>query len=404
MKRSPPAGMRTASAVVVLTSLVACGGGSDSGSTQPLPPPSGANVAPVVVEAGPAGTINTAFVTVTICVPASTNCQTIDHVLIDTGSSGLRLIAAQMGAVTLPGVVDMSGNAVAECQQFADGYTWGTVNLADVTIAGEKATNLPVHIILPPSATPAVPAECSSGGGPPEYSTQTLGANGILGISVFREDCGPNCANNAVPQAYYSCPATGCVATPLAQAQQVQNPVWKFTTDNNGAILQLPSVGSAGTSAVSGTLTFGIGTQSNNSLGNSIVLPVDTLTGNFTTTFAGQTLPQSFLDAGSNALLFPSSIATCTTLDGFYCPAALQTLTATNHGTSGGTSTVSFNVANAETLTNLNPAFWVYSNLAGPNPLQTGFTWGLPFFLGRSVAVGIEGQSSPAGTGPFVAY
>ena len=51
--------------------------------------PAAANVASVVVDAGPAGTsdVNTLFTTVTVCVPGSTtSCQTIDHIQVDTAS------------------------------------------------------------------------------------------------------------------------------------------------------------------------------------------------------------------------------------------------------------------------------------------------------------------------------
>ena len=49
------------------------------------------NVAVVVIDSGPAGAnniINVPFVSVTACRPGTSICQTIDHVLVDTGSYG----------------------------------------------------------------------------------------------------------------------------------------------------------------------------------------------------------------------------------------------------------------------------------------------------------------------------
>ena len=39
--------------------------------------------------------VNILYVNVTICAPGSTtNCQTIDHVQVDTGSQGLRILSS----------------------------------------------------------------------------------------------------------------------------------------------------------------------------------------------------------------------------------------------------------------------------------------------------------------------
>ena len=58
-----------------------------------------------------------------------------------------------------------------------------------------------------------------------------------------------------------------------------------FNVDNNGVILQLPAVQSAATT-VSGSLIFGIGTESNNALGSVNVFGLDT-NDNFITLYSG---------------------------------------------------------------------------------------------------------------------
>ncbi len=61
---------------------------------------------------------------------------------------------------------------------------------------------------------------------------------------------------------------------------------------------------------------------------------------------------------------------------------------------------VAFSIANALTL--INSSSVAFNNLGGSSPGI--FDWGLSFFFGRTVFVGIEGQSSAAGTGPYWAY
>ena len=66
---------------------------------------------------------------------------------------------------------------------------------------------------------------------------------------------------------------------------------------------------------------------------------------------------------------------------------------------------VTFSISNAETLLNSNDA--AFDNLGATNDGSSkfdGFDWGLPFFFGRTVYLGIDGSSSPLGTGPYTAY
>ena len=125
---------------------------SKSGSTIVTVNPTTAanNVAPLIVDSGPqGGEVNLAFVTVTVCVPGTNQCQDIDHVQVDTGSEGLRLLSGVLTNITLP-----SDNSLAECLVFADGYVWGPLATADVTIAGESAQSVPVHVLIPSSSSP----------------------------------------------------------------------------------------------------------------------------------------------------------------------------------------------------------------------------------------------------------
>jgi len=170
-------------------------------------------------------------------------------------------------------------------------------------------------------------------------------------------------------------------------------------------LIELPAASGPETS-LSGSLIFGIGTQSNNALGAAKVYPVDEY-GNFVTTFNSQTYNQSFIDSGSNGLFFlgtgTTGLPACADADYFYCPSTTQTFSATNSGPTGTPSAaVSFSVANADNLFNDNPNATVLGQLAGPNSL--GFDWGLPFFYGRNIFTAIEGSSTPGGTGPYWAY
>ncbi|HZF16687.1 MAG TPA: DUF3443 family protein [Steroidobacteraceae bacterium] len=386
----------------------ACGssGGGGTGGGHPPPLPTGANVASLTVDSGPAGTVNTLFVDVTLCAPGTADCRTVDHVLVDTGSSGLRIIASVISpSLALPAVVDAAGDPVTECMQFADGQSYGPLQLADVKIGGETAGSIPVQFIGDP-AFAAIPADCA-GIGPPENTVQAFGANGVLGIGVFREDCGAACAGAAIAGTYYGCPPSGCVSQAMPLAKQAQNPVWHFAVNNNGAVVVLRAVDPAGAAVVAGALVFGIDTADNNRLTSGNIIHVDATTGAFRTIYSGVTLPASFMDSGSTGLFFnDASIAVCSgsIAPDYYCPASLKSLSATVEGVTGSSGSVAFRVANAESLLTNNVTFVAFSSLAGTTSFGGSFDWGLPFFYGRSVYVAIEGQSTSSGTGPYFAY
>lgn len=384
---------------------VSCGGTSHTSTTASTITASGTNVQPITVNSGPAGNYaNGLFTSLTVCVPSSSTCQTVNNILVDTGSYGLRLLSSAGGGaltLSLPQQKSGSGGSIGECAGFVSGYTWGPVVSADIAIAGEHASNVPVQVIDPTFNT--VPSACQNSGVPENDTLQTLGANGILGVGPYVQDCGGACEQGGAqnPGLYYACASSNCQVTIETLAQQVQNPVAMFASDNNGVVIELPSVsGSAPT--VSGSMVFGIGTQSNNGLGSAIVFPLDS-SGEFNTTYKGQSYA-AFVDSGSNAIFFLNQTTTgmpvCSDNSGFYCPGSQMSESATT--TSGGTSSkVSFSVVSADSLF-ANRVNYVFSTLAGPNPGI--FDWGLPFFYGRNVYTAIEARSTPAGAGPFWAY
>lgn len=400
--------------------IVALGcGGSPAGSGGSAQ----TNELSLTVAAAPAaGYLNGLFTTVTVCVPGTTNCQTIDSVLVDTGSEGLRILSSQAGgklSLTLPQENDASGDPIAECNPFVDGYTWGPLQRADIKMGNEQLGSVSIQVIGDPSF-PNVPGACSASGGPSENTLQDLGTYGILGVGPFSSDCGSICAQSPTAKntenpgnVYFACTASGCLPAAVPVTAQVQNPVSLLPTDNNGVVVDLPAIPADGAPSVNGSLFFGIGTRANNGLGSARVLPIDPDTLTFTTIFQGVAYPMSFIDSGSNSIDFLdtalSGIPYCGDIGNgteFYCPTGTVSLTVVNQGTNGATSPATFSVANTDTLLD-NSNNFAFDDLAAPSD-ATGsmeyFDWGLPFFFGRKVFSAIEGASAPGGKTPYFAY
>jgi hypothetical protein len=389
--------------LLMLMALAGCGG-SGGGSGSPAPPVAGPavtgnNVLTITVNgslcSGNPTYPNEPCVSVTICAPGTSNCQTIDDILLDIGSSGLRILSQ---AVTVPLTQVTSGSGLlAECVQFGDGTSmWGPVQMASVILGKEPAVQIPIQVVNQNFGTPST--LCTSPNSTPDTSPAEAKYNGILGVGLFARDSGQ----------YFSCSgaANGSPCVGTAPSASVSNPVAALPAggDNNGVLVQLPSVPAGGAGSASGSLILGIGTQANN-MPSGVTAYGANQRAEFTITFNGIQYA-GFIDTGSNGLFFPSPSATqlpsCPSPNAaWFCPPATTTFSATNTGAGGSPSgIVDFLIGNADSL--FKTSNQVFGELGGK--AANSFDWGLPFFFGRSVFVGIEGTRSSLGTGPYWAY
>jgi hypothetical protein len=377
---------------------ISCKNARAGGNLSLTNPASGINVLPVTLNGNYA---NAPMTSVKICEPGTTNCTVVDNILVDTGSYGLRIFQSVLSNLSLAPVNSSASHPLAECAQFGIGSTWGPIKNADIVLGGEQAVNISIQVIDSNFATK--PQACSGA----DTDPATAGYNGILGVGLFKEDCGTSCVSiNPPPDLYYSCNGSSCTTSNISLASQVTNPVSKLGVDNNGVILELPAIPNCGVQIVSGTLILGIGTKANNTSSATSIFMTNSF-GEFSTTFNGHNYTQSFIDSGSNGFFFPrtSLLPSCSQpiqggdISTFNCP--YDTLNLIAIQTSGSTQkSISFSINNVYNLfTSQNFNF----NDISAN-WNSGFNWGLPFFYGRKVFVGIEGKASPIGTGPYWAY
>jgi hypothetical protein len=439
--------------------LLSCGGGggntsltTGNNSTGPATNNSvqiTASFGPNGQSGGPLGPVlNVLTTTVTVCKPGTLTCAAIDNVIVDTGSIGLRLVPSAVSSVGLSPITSSAGNALEECIQYGDtSVSWGPIELADVHLGGEVASNIAVQVIGP-GGTPAVPASCISQPVDPSFpnggnlnTLQELDANGILGIGNGGVDCGSFCTQSLSGNPYYVCPNGACTQTMVAASFQVQatNPVAAFSSsDRNGVVISLPPVGSTGAGSVSGTLTFGINTQADNTMGSVTLYAMDqcgdlpTVTFNnvafndtFCTTGTGTSFG-GFFDTGTGALnisdqatlaAVPSPIIECPSTTngfGFYCLTGGGSTTLPNIGLTGasgvGSGSISLNIFDGTALVNTHNAVFNdigTDSVTGGTPATDFFDFGMPFFLGRTAYLSIGGVTVPNTSNPssgFVAF
>lgn len=430
-----------------LTYTITCAGAGGSANASVTVAVSPNNSVAVTASFGATGSaggfVNMILTTITVCQHGTQNCATIPNVEIDTGSIGLRLLPAALGSVALT-QIQVSGQPLQECIQFGDtSYAWGPMQFADVNIAGESASNVPVQILGPngftvPSDCLAMPVNSNLPNGGDLDTLATLGANGILGIGHFQQDCGTFCASVTTGSSYsgypyYICPSGTCEEVGVPTNDQAANPVAMFSSsDRNGVVISLPSVGATGATSVTGTMTFGIATQADNALGSATIYSLDPCADFPTVTYHGTAYTDTFcsgtgsafggfLDTGSTGL-YVSDASTLSSLGisdcaqntsgaGFYCVTASPAATLSNIAISGdgvGSGTTSLTIYDATTLVRTHNA--VFNDLgadSGTSPSTDFFDFGAPFFMGRTVFIGIAGEAvSGVGNVPngFVAF
>lgn len=400
-------------AAAIAAALSACGGGGGGGGGAPQaaatttttttvsnPPQSTAlNQVPVVVEQNPSittyVTLNVPYVSVKVC-DSSGACTTVDHVLLDTGSYGLRLFASALNGISLtPQTVSASsgtataGQPIGECANFVTSYMWGSVDTATVELAGETAANIPIQVVSDPNFA-TVPSACS-GSGLTQYTTATqLGANGILGVGLMPTD----------GQNYFACSgAQGTTCQAATPPAEVMNPVAAFPGDNNGVILAMPSVPVSGQATASGVLTFGIDTQGDNSLSGFSVIPGT----NFTGTINGQAFQTGFFDSGSNVYFLTQSGIPVDSSN-YFAPAQATTLPVTITGSGASAApyqtSLTLTAQPAQYSLSVNAYSGLGIHLGNTNTIGD---FGIPYFYGKSIAYVIGGKAVPEATGPAYA-
>lgn len=381
----------------LLLLLSGCGGGGGGGNDSSGPPPVYPNQ---VVVSLLSGQWNIPTVSVTLCIPGGSTCQTIDKILLDTGSVGLRISHSAL-TIPLPAVSD-GGSDVYECYQYSTSDVFGPVVSAEVKLGGEPTTTIEIQIS---NYTLSAPSSCTP------TTITSGGVNGILGIGYpfTHYDTGT----------YYDCDSSsGCPSTSSglscssstggAFPCQVANPVFSFPSDNNGILLAMDSVSASGAAApVYGVLTFGIGTQSDNSLSGLTTYTVsasNTCGSSYSLIDAsfmgGESGSCGFLDSGSNGLFFgTSTFPLCGIENSWYCPSpSPASISLTLTGANGNQGSFSLSVLSENTISSSINIGW--NDLAGPYGSSGTFDAGLPFFFGRTVAVGYQ----TGGQTPFWAF
>jgi len=349
------------------------------------------NVVPLVMRT-PRGGFNRMVVSITVCEPGTDRCATIDDVMVDTGSTGLRLEASAVPAwLRLPPLLGPGSRPLAECLRFVHDAAWGPLVRADVRLGGLTARQLHVQVI--DDADGAQPATCARSDVRPT-------SNGTLGIGQHLFDCPGACRQSAeAPGTFVK---DGLTWVPLVgnidQAYRLPNSISLLPVHDNGIVIDLPSPTGGGSEIVAGTLTIGVGTAGNNQLETSGIVRLDAA-GRFTTVFDGKTFPASSIDSGTETYVFDDALLPrCQGLAWAYCVTPARHFNAEMLGQDGTRTTVGLEIGDYQARRNGHAG--ASDDVAEAAESQSNaFVWGAPFFLGRRVFLVMEGKSVPGASG-----
>lgn len=411
--------------LVFLLILSSCniGGSSNNNAPtnpvlNPLPTPSNSNlivnITPNGREGQLCGNINIPCVSVTICSPTNpTSCQTIDNVLIDSGSVGLRIFKSILNSsLVLP--LESAGNStIANCVGYGDlSANWGPLAIANITLSNESTTqSIPIQLIDSSYANGG--SKCLNSFNNTrssfhlENSPEEFGFNGILGVAPIIYD---NITG------YFSCTDSLCLdETEIIHevtSLLMTNPI-AFLPESygSGITFKLPTLDNNGATNVVGYAIFGVGSNNDNIFESGIniyhIYTDGSSNCNYylficmpTTLLTNTTIQYGFLDTGSNFFSFNDDNISNT--DGFYTPNSMRTLYASNTSENGEVITTSFNIANIYNLFNNtnNTAF----NNNGANGFDGFLDYGLPFFFGKTVYICFQDKTCNGIPGPYWAF
>jgi hypothetical protein len=376
------------------TATTGCGDATNIGSS---------NEAPVYVDGFPCQpsvypSWNEPYTNIKICEPGSTtNCQVIDHVIVDSGSDGLRFMEGVIKSSLLTHLPAMTvkGKTITECETYVDSYTYGPLLYADLYFGGKVVKKFPLQLATN-AFTP--PTDCSDQGGEKTNTPALFGGNGLVGVAFPLTDMTP----------YYACQSNGpdCKASDYAG---LPNLVSVFEKDNNGAVITLPAISAQGAGTpVLGSLIFGVGTESNNKPPTGTkALKNDLAYGEFNVEL-GSNKAQAYIDSGTSNLVVTGDWAQCsasTGLEGFFCPDDKVTISMglSSIGSTKPAYDIGLIIENANSL--LDEGDVAYDDIAEyvSSSASAGgdYALGLTAFFGRTMYFVFNGRSSDLGTGPI---